>query len=131
MQDLFALYFCRFLLLKSADVFDVQKLNYFATRGFSRTLQICKILLEFYSEFSQFYDATFFYRKFILDEHSDYNGTRTHKHLVHKRTLNHLAILESRCSHLNFRFPARFVQGVPWHSGNYKVDSLWNSYVTW
>ena len=77
MQDLFALYFCRFLLLKSADVFDLKKPNYLATRGFTRTLQICKILLEFYGEFSQFYDTTFFYRTSILDEHSDCNGTRT------------------------------------------------------
>ena len=28
---------------------------------------------------------------------------------------------ESSCSHLNFRFRARFEQGVPWHSGNYSV----------
>ena len=28
---------------------------------------------------------------------------------------------ESSCSHLNFRFRACFEQGVPWHSGNYKV----------
>ena len=29
--------------------------------------------------------------------------------------------LESRCSHLNFRFCASFEQGAPWHSGNYRV----------
>ena len=28
---------------------------------------------------------------------------------------------ESSCSHLNFRFCACFEQGVPWHSGNYRV----------
>ena len=28
---------------------------------------------------------------------------------------------ESRCSHVNFRFCACFEQGVPWHSGNYRV----------
>ena len=28
---------------------------------------------------------------------------------------------ESSCSHLNFRFHACFKQGVPWHSGNYRV----------
>ena len=28
---------------------------------------------------------------------------------------------ESRCSHLKFRFGACFEQGVPWHSGNYRV----------
>ena len=28
---------------------------------------------------------------------------------------------ESSCSHLNFRFPTCFEQGVPWHSGNYRV----------
>ena len=28
---------------------------------------------------------------------------------------------KSRCSHLNLRFLACFVQGVPWHSGNYRV----------
>ena len=29
--------------------------------------------------------------------------------------------LKSSCSHLNFRFRAWFKQGVPWHSGNYRV----------
>ena len=28
---------------------------------------------------------------------------------------------ESSCSHLNFRFGTCFKQGVPWHSGNYRV----------
>ena len=28
---------------------------------------------------------------------------------------------ESRCSHLNFRYWACFGQGLPWHSGNYRV----------
>ena len=39
---------------------------------------------------------------------------------------------ESSCSHLNLKFHACFEQGVPWHSGNYRV---WihseNAYVTW
>ena len=70
---------------------------------------------------------------------SDCNWIRTHNHLVHKRTLNHLAIwpawlngwvfvyelsgcgFESSCSHFTFRFRACFEQGVPWHSGNYRV----------
>ena len=38
---------------------------------------------------------------------------------------------ESSWSHLTFKFRACFEQGVPWHSGNYSVDSLWNTYVTW
>ena len=73
------------------------------------------------------------------------NWTRTHHHLVHKGTLNHLAKLangwhsaiwlngwvfvyelnscgfESSCSHLNFRFRDCFEQEVSWHSGNYRV----------
>ena len=28
---------------------------------------------------------------------------------------------KSSCIHLNFRFRACFEQGVPWHSGNYRV----------
>ena len=40
----------------------------------------------------------------------DCNWTRTHNHLVHIRTLNHLAKL-AKC----------FKQGVPRHSGNYRV----------
>ena len=40
--------------------------------------------------------------------------------------------VESSCSHFTFRFRACFEQGVPWHSGNYRV---WihseNAYVTW
>ena len=39
---------------------------------------------------------------------------------------------ESSCSHFTFRFRACFEQGVPWHSGNYRV---WihseTAYVTW
>ena len=82
----------------------------------------------------------------VLEKHgstlSDCNWTRTHNYLVHKQTLNHLAQLASwpgwlngwvfvyelsgcgfqfSCSHLNFRFCACFEQGVPWHSGNYRV----------
>ena len=38
---------------------------------------------------------------------------------------------QSSCSHLNFRFHTCFKQGVPWHSGNYSVDSLWYKYMTW
>ena len=63
--------------------------------------------------------------------------TRTHNHLVCKRTLKHLAKLngsvfvyqlsgcrfKSSCSHLNFSFGTCFEQGVPWHSGNYRVWS--------
>ena len=73
---------------------------------------------------------------------SDCNWTQTQNHLVRKRTLNHLAKwlsicfwpngwvllyqlsgsgFESSCSHLNFRFCACFEQGVPWHSGNFRV----------
>ena len=76
---------------------------------------------------------------------SDCNWTRTHNHLVLKRTLNRLAKLaffkwlswvvstylygaelsgcgfESSCSHLNFRSRACFEPGVPWQSSNYRV----------
>ena len=70
---------------------------------------------------------------------SDCKGIQTHNHLVRKWTLNHLAKvtnlvnglvfvyelsgcgLESRCSHFNFRYCGCFVQGIPWHSGNYRV----------
>ena len=43
---------------------------------------------------------------------SDSNGTRTHNHLLRKRTLNHLAKLV-RCCYLNFRYRVCFEQGVP------------------
>ena len=74
---------------------------------------------------------------------NDCNWTRTQNYLVHKRKLNHLAKLRSvwsvwpnvrvfvyklsgsgfepSCSLLNFRFCTCLEQGVPWHSGNYKV----------
>ena len=51
---------------------------------------------------------------------SDCNWTRTQNHLLLKRTLIGSGF-ESSCSHLNFRFRACFEQGVPWHSGNYRV----------
>ena len=34
---------------------------------------------------------------------------------------------ESRCCHLNFKYRVCFEQGVPWHSGNYRV---WIHYET-
>ena len=57
---------------------------------------------------------------------SDDNWTQTQNHLVRKWTLNHLTKLngcgfESSFSHLNFRFHVCFKQGVPWHSGNYRL----------
>ena len=55
---------------KRRCLFEVQKLNYFPIRDFHRTLQIGKLLLEFYNEFFQFYDITFFYRTSILEENS-------------------------------------------------------------
>ena len=70
MQNFFASYFCKFLLLKIADVTDAQQLNYFPIRDFHRTLQIGKLLLEFYDEFFQFYDIKFFYRTSILEKDS-------------------------------------------------------------
>ena len=51
------------------------------------------------------------------EQQKNSNGPRTHNHLVHKQTLNHLAKLanmqtESRWSHLNFRYHAYFEQEV-------------------
>ena len=78
------------------------------------------------------------------------NGIRTENHLVCKRTFTHLAKLavwingwvfayelascwlESRWRHLNFRYCTSFEQGVPWHSGNYRVlIHSKNAYMTW
>ena len=60
---------------------------------------------------------------------SDCNGTQTHNHLVNEQPvwLNGWVLVyelsgcgfEYRCK--NFRFRACFEQGVPWHSGNYRV----------
>ena len=38
---------------------------------------------------------------------------------------------KSCCSHLNFRYCTCFKFRVPWNSDNYRMDSLWNPYVTW
>ena len=61
----------------------------------------------------------------------DSNRIQTHNHLVGKRTLNHFAKLTKWLAcvvstylygiHLNFRYRACFKEGVPWHSGNYRV----------
>ena len=51
----------------------------------------------------------------------DCNWIRTQNHLVRKRTLNHLAKLESSCSQLTLIFRACFEQEVAWYSGNYRV----------
>ena len=73
---------------------------------------------------------------------SDGNWSRTHNHLVCKGTLNHSANdwvfvyelsgcgFESSCRHLNFRFRGCFEQGVPWHSGNYRM-SVHSETPTW
>ena len=37
---------------------------------------------------------------------------------------------ESSCSHLNLRFRTCFEQGVPWHSGTYRV-SIYSETLTW
>ena len=59
---------------------------------------------------------------------SDCHWTRTHNHLVQTFSQTGQFIYElsgcgfdSSWSHLNFRFRACFEQGVPWHSGNYRV----------
>ena len=67
---------------------------------------------------------------------SDCNWTGTQKHLVRKQTLNQWPVwpngwvfvyelsasgFESSCNRLTFRFHACFEQGVPWHSGNFRV----------
>ena len=61
----------------------------------------------------------------------DCNDIQTHNHLILKRTLNHFAKLAKWLTyvvstylygiHLNFRYRACFEEGVPWHSGNYRV----------
>ena len=80
---------------------------------------------------------------------SDCNWTRIHNHLVCKHStiypnwpmwLNGWVFVyeisgsgfESRCSHLNFRFRACFEQGVPWHSGDYRVwiQKANNNFIT-
>ena len=48
---------------------------------------------------------------------SDCNWTRTHNHLAHNRTPNHLA----KPAKWPKWFRACFEQRVPWHSGNYRV----------
>ena len=52
---------------------------------------------------------------------SDFNWTRTHNHLVHKRALNHLAKLVNwlSCDWAVFFTCSEY--GVPWHSDNYRV----------
>ena len=75
----------------------------------------------------------------VIHVNAYYNWTRTHNHLVHNRTLDHLAKLafwlnswvfvyepsgcgfEFSCRHVNFWFRACFEQRVLWHSGNYRV----------
>ena len=99
-------------------------------------------------------EVAFFFRGLIdwkitsINIFNDWNGTRTHNHLVCKRTLNHLANhwtvwlnswaffyeisgcgFQSRCSHLNFRYYTCFEQRVPWHSGNSRVwihSEMWH-----
>ena len=61
---------------------------------------------------------------------NDCNGTWTHNHLVGTRTLNHLAKLAPRYSHLSFRYWACFEQGVSWYPGNYGVWILFKT-RTW
>ena len=65
-----------------------------------------------------------------ISEFSWQHRDSTYKHLVHKRTLECLMFiyelsccgLECCCCHLNFRYRVCFGQGLPWHSGNYRVQ---------
>ena len=59
------------------------------------------------------------------------DGIQTHNHSVRKWTLNHFAKLAKWLTcvvstylysiHVNSRYRACFEEGVPWHSGNYRV----------
>ena len=76
---------------------------------------------------------------FTLKRVRDMTRTYSQKHRTHKYS-EHSSIIwpvwpngwvfvqelsgsgfESSSSHFTFRFPACFEQGVPWHSGNYRV----------
>ena len=113
--------------------------------GFSKECMVSLIFLKinllslsitfFWSQLKLWYAS----QKCIFMTVCDCNWTRTHNHLVHKWKLNHLAKLTSltkwlsvrlwtkwlwvqvQFSHLHFGFHACFKQGVPWHSGNYRV----------
>ena len=77
---------------------------------------------------------------------SDCNGTRMHrtgKYSQHSSIIwlvwvNGWVLVyelsgcgfDSRCCHLNLRYHARFEQGVPWHSGNYRVR-IHSEMCTW
>ena len=58
-----------------------------------------------------------------------YNWTQTHNGWVFVYKLRGCGF-ESSCSHLNFRNGACFEQGVPWHSGKYRV-SIHSEMHTW
>ena len=82
---------------------------------------------------SQWISYNFTHKEFSLNSFPsksiltrDCNWILTHNHLVRKQIPNHLSKLsgcgiDSRCSHLSFRYHACFVQDVPWHSGCYRV----------
>ena len=64
----------------------------------------------------------------IYVEASDCNWTRTQNYKRTKWSNGWVFVyklsgsgFESSCSHLDFRFCACFEEGVPWHSGNYRV----------
>ena len=72
---------------------------------------------------------------------SDSNRIQIHNQLVCKQTLDHLAIgwvficklsdcgFRSHCCPSNFRYSTCFKQGVPWHSGNYRVKFHSETYM--
>ena len=81
-----------------------------------------------------FWIYRFFFKK--SQDSSDCNWTRTHNHWsvwlngwVFVNELSGCAF-ESSCCHLNFRFRTCFEQGVPWHSGTYRV-SIHSETLTW
>ena len=65
-MDLFASHFRKFLLLKSADVFDAQKLNYFAIGDFCRT-QISDFGITF-RDFLFCFNLQNLQKKFVLNQ---------------------------------------------------------------
>ena len=106
----------------------------------NQTEYICKnIYIKLFAFFSDllvirmicFYKQEPFYSKRFFQvrvKYKRYGLWRDHMKflfLYSKTTFN--IGFESRRSHLNFRFCACFEQGVPWHSGNYRV---WIYYET-
>ena len=85
-------------------------------KWFKHTFQQCIVCSVF--EIACSFDFQKTWRNLLQNRELLKKVMKSYKNLAFSKVI---VWFESRCSHLNFRYRVCFKQGVPWHSGNYRV----------